>query len=131
MLKQAEEEAEEEDSRSRSTSWQWLRPWRATRHPARRRLPSWSRWETTYYPQLRVPWFPVFGNHDYGGGASAVRAQIERYRENVDEGLWVFPSTNYTRRFDIPGKQGGSVAIVFVDTTTLAPSQNKCCNEKG
>ena len=39
------------------------------------------------------------------------------------------PSTNYSKTFQIPS--GGSVSIIFVDTTTLAPSVNKCCNENG
>ncbi len=91
-------------------------------------------WKDIYinnYPQLNIPWYPVFGNHDYGGGASGVRAQIERYQAHEDDDIWTFPSTNYTRRFDIPGEDGGSVVVVFVDTTTLAPSVNKCCNQNG
>ncbi len=91
-------------------------------------------WKDIYinnYPQLNIPWYPVFGNHDYGGGASGVRAQIERYQAHEDDDIWTFPSTNYTRRFDIPGEDGGSVVVVFVDTTTLAPSLNKCCNQNG
>jgi hypothetical protein len=91
-------------------------------------------WKDVYinnYPQLNIPWYPVFGNHDYGGGASAVQAQIERYQAHEDDDIWMFPSTNYTRRFAIPGNDGGSVVIVFIDTTTLAPSVNKCCNQNG
>jgi hypothetical protein len=91
-------------------------------------------WKDVYinnYPQLNIPWYPILGNHDYGGGASAVQAQIDRYQAHEDDDIWTFPSTNYTRRFTIPGKDGGSVVIVFVDTTTLAPSVNKCCNQNG
>ena len=75
----------------------------------------------------RLPWYPVFGNHDYGFGASGVQAQIDRY-EALDDDLWVFPATNYSRVFRA-GKV--SVQIVFIDTTTLAPSENKCCNANG
>jgi hypothetical protein len=88
-----------------------------------------SLWVNMYlanYASLRVPWYPVFGNHDYGYGLKGVLAQIQR--SAVDE-YWSFESTNYTRRFEIPS--GGSVQIVFIDTTTLAPSENKCCNSKG
>ena len=33
------------------------------------------------------------------------------------------------KTFEIPG--GGVVTVVMIDTTTLAPSMNQCCNEKG
>jgi hypothetical protein len=91
-------------------------------------------WKDIYinnYPQLNIPWYPVFGNHDYGGGSSAVRAQIERFEAHADDDIWVFPATNYTKRFEIPGSNGGDVVLVFVDTTTLAPNVNKCCNQNG
>mmetsp|Transcript_29854 Transcript_29854/g.30291 ORF Transcript_29854/g.30291 Transcript_29854/m.30291 type:complete len:582 (-) Transcript_29854:15-1760(-) len=96
---------------------------------------SWQTlWEEVYlddYPDLNIPWYPVFGNHDYGYGWSGVKAQIDRtyYASAESESLWQFPATNYTKSFSIPG--GGSVMIVFVDTTTLAPSENRCCNSEG
>lgn len=96
-----------------------------------------SRWEYLWkdvylqYEALNIPWYPVFGNHDYGYGATGVQAQLTRTQEHTDDDIWIFPSTNYTRRFDIPGEAGGSVAVVFIDTTTLAPSINRCCNENG
>jgi hypothetical protein len=79
-----------------------------------------------YYPSLRVSWYPVFGNHDYGYGAQGVQAQLDRTL--IDE-YWSFPATNYSKTFDIP--QGGTVTVVFIDTTILAPSENKCCNSNG
>lgn len=90
-------------------------------------------WKDVYlgFDALNIPWFPVFGNHDYGYGATGVKAQIQRTYEHTDDDIWEFPSTNYTRRFDIPGKGGGSVVVVFIDTTTLAPSINRCCNSNG
>lgn len=90
-------------------------------------------WKDVYlqYETLNIPWYPVFGNHDYGYGATGVQAQLTRTQEHTDDDIWIFPSTNYTKRFDIPGEAGGSVVVVFVDTTTLAPSINRCCNENG
>ena len=38
---------------------------------------------------------------------------------------------NYTKIFPIPGNLGHFIQIVFIDTTTLNPSANGCCNEKG
>lgn len=89
-----------------------------------------SLWSDVYlgYDALNIPWYPVFGNHDYGYGVTGVRAQLDRTSQNPD-GAWQFPATNYTKSFDIPG--GGRVQIIFVDTTTLAPSENKCCNTNG
>lgn len=86
-------------------------------------------WSDVYFrtsSRLLVPWYPVFGNHDYGGGASYVQAQLDR---SAMDDIWDFESRNYTKWIDIPG--GGFVAIVFIDTTTLAPSENGCCNSKG
>lgn len=90
-------------------------------------------WQDVYlgFDALNIPWFPILGNHDYGYGATGVKAQIQRTYEHTDDDIWMLPSTNYTRRFDIPGKGGGSVVIVFIDTTTLAPSINRCCNSNG
>ena len=87
-----------------------------------------SLWSDVYltYSSLRVPWYSVLGNHDYGYGDKGVAAQIGRTA--VDE-YWNMPATNYSRVFDLPG--GGKMVIVFIDTTTLAPSQNKCCNQNG
>ena len=78
---------------------------------------------------LNVPWYAVLGNHDYGSAANA-EAQINRYQKyDTDDNNWIMPSHNYTQKFEIIG--GGSAQIIFIDTTTLAPSVNKCCNEKG
>eukprot|EP01034_Spumella_vulgaris_P030871 gene30871-38153_t len=86
----------------------------------------WKNVYLTNYPALYIPWYPVFGNHDYGGSTDA---QIQRYLDHTDDDIWMFESSYYLKTFAIPG--GGSVAILFIDTTTLAPSENKCCNENG
>lgn len=91
-----------------------------------------SLWTDVYMPysSLNIPWYAVLGNHDYGYGQQGVQAQIDRTWLDTDgASTWVMPATNYTQRFDIPS--GGYVQIVFIDTTTLAPSENKCCNSKG
>ena len=73
-------------------------------------------------------------NHDYGYGATGVKAQIDRNHNYESDDLWMTESTNYTKVFDIPNSNQSSIyklQIIFVDTTTLAPSQNKCCNTNG
>lgn len=92
-----------------------------------------SLWKDVYlgFETLNIPWYPVFGNHDYGYGSQGVQAQIDRSREHIDDDTWSLEATNYTKTFDISEEQGGTVHIVYIDTTTLAPSVNKCCNEKG
>jgi hypothetical protein len=90
-------------------------------------------WKDVYlgFDELNIPWYPVFGNHDYGYGATGVKAQIQRTYEHTDDDIWMMESTNYTKRFSIPGVGAGTVCIVFIDTTTLAPSVNRCCNQNG
>ena len=81
------------------------------------------------YTDLNIPWYPVLGNHDYGGGPSYVQAQIDRYHAHTDDDIWMMESRNYTKVFEI-GSTGQRVMILLIDTTTLAPSVNGCCNEK-
>lgn len=89
-------------------------------------------WKNVYLADsspLNVPWYAVLGNHDYGSFANA-EAQVNRHlMSDTDDDNWRMPSHNYTQNFDIVG--GGQVQVIFIDTTTLAPSVNKCCNEKG
>ena len=90
-----------------------------------------SLWRSVYLPSgssLDVPWYSVLGNHDYGNGDKGVAAQVARTTETDDDN-WHMPEKNYTHTFPIKG--GGTVKVVFIDTTTLAPSSNKCCNEAG
>ncbi|RYY83107.1 hypothetical protein EON63_11985 [archaeon] len=96
--------------------------------------PLWNTlWKNIYLKNhtfLRLPWYPVLGNHDYGGGNGYALAQIQRTYEHTDDNSWQFFDTHYTIRYSIPNSHG-HVQLVFVDTTTLAPSKNKCCNEEG
>lgn len=85
-------------------------------------------WSDIYlqYDSLKsIPWYAVLGNHDYGYGATGVQAQIDRTQTDP---LWRMPALNYTKRFQV---NDISVQIIFIDTTTLAPSENSCCNSKG
>jgi hypothetical protein len=108
-------------------------------------------WKDIYlqYSSLCIPWYAVLGNHDYGGGNSYSIAQVDRTHKHLDDDLWQMPAKNYSQLFEIPiptnisstnnnsyesivQKYGmATVGILFVDTTTLAPSMNKCCNEEG
>eukprot|EP01042_Synura_sphagnicola_P033541 gene33541-43071_t len=57
-------------------------------------------WREVYvepYASLRVPWYAVFGNHDYGYGQTGVEAQIARHYTDLDDGLWAMTATNYSK----------------------------------
>lgn len=93
-----------------------------------------TNWKNIYLPNngttnpLSIPWFPVFGNHDYGYGESGLQAQLDR-STSTDDDTWQFEAKNYTKLFKI--ENGVSIQLIFIDTTTLAPSTNKATNEEG
>lgn len=97
-----------------------------------------THWKKVYlqnYTNLRIPWYPIFGNHDYGYGDSGAAAQLDRAKEivaseDISAGLWHFDSYNYSKCMDIPGSTA-SICFIFIDTTTLAPSSERNCNEEG
>lgn len=78
-----------------------------------------------------IPWYSALGNHDLGYGDTGVQAQIDRSTASTadDDGVWSTNGQWYTIQHDIPG--GGSVVVVMVDTTWLAPSENEATNEEG
>lgn len=78
-----------------------------------------------YNKTLAIPWFPVFGNHDYGG---YTQAQLDRTMEKIDP-YWTFPSSNYSMIYVLP--QDIKIGLLFIDTTTIAPTESKYTNEKG
>ena len=53
---------------------------------------------------------------------------MDRTKEKIDP-YWTFPNTNYSKVYNLA--DGGTIGLVFIDTTTLAPNSNKCCNENG
>jgi len=72
-----------------------------------------------YYDSLQVPWYAIFGNHDYGGNknsAGSLDAQIE-----YDDGRW-HAGHCYMQTYTVPSS-GVTVDIVFVDSTLIAPEQ--------
>jgi len=79
---------------------------------------------TTYYrslytaPATFVPWYPVFGNHDYAG--KHPQPEIDYFKERRDS-RWIFPDYQYSRRWFIPGSGGKIIQIVFINTVTLCP----------
>ena len=65
---------------------------------------------------------------DYGYGSTGLKAQIQRtYKADDDE--WEFNGYNYTKEYTT--STGLTVFIIFLDTTTLAPSENKVTSSNG
>ena len=67
------------------------------------------------YENLKVPWYVVFGNHDYGsqGSAGSISAQISY---DADE-RWNADYC-YLKQFELKNT-GVTLDIVFIDTTLL------------
>ena len=88
----------------------------------------WSNVYLIYNSLSTLPWYPVVGNHDWGYGLSGIQAQVDRTKL-YPNGLWQMPSTNYSKSFSVGND--ATLLMLFIDTTTLAPSLNKCCNSNG
>ena len=83
------------------------------------------------FSNLAMPFYAVLGNHDYGYGDEGVQAQIDKTYDFETNGmhLWNMPAQAYAQLAPLP--DGGSILMIHVDTTTLNPSANECCNEDG
>ena len=96
---------------------------------------------------LPIPVIPIY-SHDYGYGESGLAAQIA-YTQVDHHELWKFPSQYYTQTYPIYTSTRtlsnsntntnsntndtvivGYVKTVYIDTTTLSPSENRCCNSE-
>lgn len=64
---------------------------------------------------LQWDWYPVLGNHDYGGNPDAQVAYSKISRR------WQMPSRYYAKRFSINGDTTQQVLIAFIDTNPLIP----------
>lgn len=83
--------------------------------------PLWDSYYRRVYidPATYVPWYPVFGNHDYYQPHGRPQAQIDFWKKHMDS-RWNFPDYQYTRKWLIPGTNK-SLEIVFINTITLCP----------
>eukprot|EP00607_Mallomonas_marina_P005463 CAMPEP_0182426132 /NCGR_PEP_ID=MMETSP1167-20130531/12609_1 /TAXON_ID=2988 /ORGANISM="Mallomonas Sp, Strain CCMP3275" /LENGTH=528 /DNA_ID=CAMNT_0024607345 /DNA_START=271 /DNA_END=1857 /DNA_ORIENTATION=- len=82
-----------------------------------------SLWTTVYsnvyyYDSLQVPWYALFGNHDYGTEKSLgnLQAQID-----YSDGRW-HAGYCYKQTFTVPNSQV-TIDVVFVDSTLIAPEE--------
>jgi len=80
----------------------------------------WKLYYTDLYsdPATYVPWYPIFGNHDYYVGGNP-QAQIDYYKQHMDT-RWTFPDYQYTQKWTIPGSTK-TLEIVFINTVELCP----------
>jgi hypothetical protein len=81
--------------------------------------PLWKKYYTDLFTNKAtfVPWYPIFGNHDYYGFNP--QPQIDFYHEQRDS-RWTFPDYQYTRVWEIPGSKR-TIEIIFINTVTLCP----------
>ncbi|MFC0181848.1 Calcineurin-like phosphoesterase [Pseudarcicella hirudinis] len=64
---------------------------------------------------LQWDWYPVLGNHDYGGNPDAQVAYSKISRR------WKMPARYYSKTFAIHGDTTKQVLIAFIDTNPLIP----------
>eukprot|EP01041_Mallomonas_annulata_P012253 gene12253-25750_t len=86
-----------------------------------------SLWTSLYtnvynYDSLQIPWYAIFGNHDYGSnkGAGSLQAQI-------DFGVYKFDNRwnaghCYMNSYTVPNSET-TVDIVYIDSTLIAPEE--------
>jgi hypothetical protein len=90
--------------------------------------PLWNDYYENVYtdPVTMVPWYVVFGNHDYYGKHNP-QPEIDFYKEGRDS-RWTFPDYQYTRVWKIPGTSK-TLQIVFINTVTLCPEAEYGTND--
>ena len=83
-------------------------------------------WKSLYrdvynYPSLQVPWYAIFGNHDYGSnkGLGSTQAQID-FGENKLDNRW-HAGHCYIKSYTLEDHHT-TIDIVFVDTTLIGIS---------
>ena len=67
---------------------------------------------------LKVPWYPILGNHDYHG---SIQAQVDRTNE-PGETMWTMPATYFVEDYTM--LDGGIISILYIDTCILDPGQH-------
>jgi tartrate-resistant acid phosphatase type 5 len=88
-----------------------------------------SKWRTSFqdiyyrYPSLEKTWYPVLGNHDYGGD---IHAQLHRKDSDPN---WQMQARWYDRRFVQEG--GPDVHLFFIDTVVWKGRESFPFNLKG
>jgi hypothetical protein len=82
-----------------------------------------SLWTSMYkniynYDSLQIPWYAIFGNHDYGSnkGAGSTQAQIDYGTEQGDT-RW-HAGHCYMNSYTVPNS-GTTLDIIYVDSTLI------------
>eukprot|EP01041_Mallomonas_annulata_P000624 gene624-1208_t len=82
-----------------------------------------SLWTSVYtnvynYDSLQIPWYAIFGNHDYGTnkGIGSLDAQIE-----FEDNRW-HAGHCYMQSMKLPNSET-AIDIVFIDSTLIAPEE--------
>ena len=71
-------------------------------------------WMTNY--ELKIPWYPILGNHEYRGNTQAVLDYSNVSRR------WQMPARYYSKVFE---EDGATLRVVFIDTTPLIGKYHK------
>jgi len=86
-----------------------------------------SLWTQVYtniynYDSLQIPWYAVFGDHDYGSenGLGSLQAQIDFGEQRYDN-RW-HAGYCYKQTFSVPDSST-TMDIVFIDTILIAPEE--------
>eukprot|EP01041_Mallomonas_annulata_P000627 gene627-1214_t len=74
------------------------------------------------YDSLQIPWYAIFGNHDYGSNkvAGSIQAQIDYGTYKMDN-RW-HAGHCYLQSFTVPNTTT-TLDIIFIDTNLIAPEE--------